>query len=80
MRVDAVEQLSDYVQVSKYLENLAPVLEVSVVLVDGDEILYRLSTEGKVRQLMELISMDRKLLYLGTADGDSRELQYRWLQ
>ena len=80
MRVDAVEQLSDYVQVSKYLENLAPVLEVSVVLVDGDEILYRLSTEGKVRQLMELISMDRKLLYLGTTDGDSRELQYRWLQ
>lgn len=80
MRVDAVEQLSDYVQLSKYLENLTPVLEVLPVLVDGDEILYRLSTEGKVGQLMELISMDRKLLYLGNTDPDSRELQYRWLQ
>jgi hypothetical protein len=79
MRVDAVKQLSDYVQLNSYLEKLTPVLEVSAVRVEGDEILYHLSTEGKVAQLMELISMDQKLLYLGNAGVDSRELQYRWL-
>jgi hypothetical protein len=80
MRVDAVEELSDYVQLSKYLENLTPVLEVSAVRVEGDEILYQLRTEGKLGQLMELISMDKKLLYLGNTGEDSGELQYRWLQ
>ena len=80
MRVDAVEQLSDYVQLSRYLADLTPVLEVSTVRVEGDEVLYQLSTEGKVGQLVELIGMDQKLMYLGSVGTDSRELQYRWLQ
>jgi hypothetical protein len=79
MRVDAVDELSDYVQLSNYLENLTPVLEVSAVRVEGDEILYQLSTEGKLGQLMDLIRMDQKLLYLGDIGADSTELQYRWL-
>jgi hypothetical protein len=80
MRVDAVEQLVDYVQLSSYLANLTPVLEVSTVRVEGDEVLYHLSTEGQVEQLVELIGMDQKLLDLGNTGADSRELQYRWLQ
>ncbi len=81
LRVEAVEDLDDYVQLSRYLENLAPVLDVYVEKVSGGEILYRLSTEGRVQQLVELIKLDQKLFLLASEDGtDSKLLHFRWLQ
>jgi|TARA_Y100000310_G_scaffold231230_1_gene233750 hypothetical protein len=81
VRVEAVEDLDDYVQLSKYLGDLTSVLDVYVEEVSGTEILYRLSTEGRVEQLVELIELDQKLFLLASGDGtDSRLLHFRWLQ
>lgn len=81
LRVEAVEDLDDYVQLSNYLENLTPVLDVFVEEVSGGEILYRLSTEGRVQQLIELIELDQKLFLLASGSGaDSKLLHFRWLQ
>ncbi|MDP7146666.1 MAG: DUF2066 domain-containing protein [Pseudomonadales bacterium] len=81
LRVEAVEDLDDYVQLSRYLGDLTSVLDVFVEEVSGSEILYRLSTEGRVQQLVELIELDQKLFLLASGDGrDSKILHFRWLQ
>ena len=79
--MEAVEDLDDYVQLSRYLGDLTSVLDVFVEEVSGSEILYRLSTEGRVQQLVELIELDQKLFLLASGDGrDSKILHFRWLQ
>lgn len=81
LRVEAVEDLDDYFQLSKYLEKLTPVVDVYVEEVSGSEILYRLSTEGRIQQLIELIQLDQKLFLLASgAEGDRQILHFRWLQ
>jgi hypothetical protein len=80
LRVDAVENLSDYVLLSNYLQNLAPVLDVGVEQVNGKEILYSLQTEGKIEQLVELINLDEKLTFTGRpGETGGRVLDYRWM-
>jgi len=81
LRVEAVEDLDDYVKLSEYLGNLTPILDVYVEEVSGSEILYRLSTEGRVQQLVELIELDQKLFLLASDTAtDSKLLHFRWLQ
>lgn len=81
LRVEAVEDLDDYFRLGKYLEKLAPIVDVYVVEVSGSEILYMLSTEGRIQQLIELIQLDQKLFLLAAgAEGDRQILHFRWLQ
>lgn len=75
VRVEAVTGLADYADLGAYLESLAPVVESQVVEVDGDEVLFRLRTEGQVEQLRELIELDDKLLLMNAGET----LQYRWI-
>lgn len=76
LRIAPVDELVDYVELTRYLENLTPVLVAFVEEVSGDEVLYRLSTEGQRQQLIELINLDRKLLLLSSS---GQVLEYRWL-
>lgn len=47
----------------------------------GSEILFRLSTEGQSRQLMEIIRLDEKMALINRGqDASGKELlHYQWL-
>jgi hypothetical protein len=77
--IESVESLGDYAAVKKYLESLAPVLDSSVTRVERGEVEFRLSTEGKSEQLIEIIGLDEKMVLLN-ADERQDALHYRWLQ
>ena len=81
VRVEAVDSLKHYASVTRYLESLAPVLDSSVLEVIGSEILFRLSTEGQSRQLMEIIRLDEKMALINRGqDASGKELlHYQWL-
>ena len=81
LRVEGISSLSDYVAVSQYLRNLAPVLDVAVDEVKGPEILFNQQMQGQIEQLMEVINLDQKLVYTGRPGAvDTRELNYRWVE
>lgn len=82
VRVEAVASLEDYAAVTRYLESLAPVLNSSVLEVKGTEILFRLSTEGRSQQLMEIIQLDQKMVLInqGRDESDRELLHYQWLK
>ncbi|MCB1693082.1 MAG: DUF2066 domain-containing protein [Pseudomonadales bacterium] len=77
LRVEGVKTLEDYAHLSAYLESLTPVVDSSVEEVDGNEILFRLSTEGQVEQLREIIELDDKLVLIN-AGGPGEPLHYQW--
>ncbi len=80
LRIDGVRNLSDYVAVSQYLQNLAPVLDIAVDQVKGPEILFSLQMQGQIEQFMEVINLDQKLVYTGRPGMvDTGELNYRWV-
>ncbi|MEX1237746.1 MAG: DUF2066 domain-containing protein [Pseudomonadales bacterium] len=81
LRVESVNDLADYAAVSAYLESLTPVVESFVLEVQGDEVLFKLNTEGEATQLMETINLDDKMLLMNAGDGSSRSnpLHFRWM-
>ncbi len=76
MRVEDVSDVEAYANVLKYLSALAPVLDTSVVKLEGTDIELKLSTEGQQEQLIELIELDRQMILLNESD---ERLLYRWL-
>ena len=75
LRVEAVDSLQDYADVSRYVESLAPVVDSSVIRVEGDEVEFRLNTEGQADQLVRVIELDEKMVLINSDDA----LHYRWL-
>jgi hypothetical protein len=82
VRVEDLDSLGSYAQVTRYLESLAPVLASSVVEIIGSEILFQLSTEGRSEQLIEIIQLDEKMVMINQGrDQRGRELlHYKWLK
>ncbi|MBQ61889.1 MAG: hypothetical protein CMQ19_07415 [Gammaproteobacteria bacterium] len=78
IRIESIDNLEEYSSVSNYLESLGPVLDSSVVQVEGDEIEFKLDTEGQNEQLIELIQLDEKMVLL-SADEEMELLHYRWV-
>lgn len=81
LQIDGIHSLADYAGLSHYLETLTPVLDSSVLEVDGEEVLFRLITEGQIQQLIEIIRLDEKMLLVNQgydAEGQA-QLVYRWL-
>jgi hypothetical protein len=80
MQIEGVDSLEDYASVGSYLEKLLPVVDTQVEEVNGDEVVYRLNTEGKSRQLVDIIELDKKMVLLNPAAVDQgKPLHYRWL-
>jgi len=79
LRIESIDSLSDYAEVSRYLQSLTPVLDSFVSEVRDSEVLFRLNTEGQVEQLIEVINLDEKMLLINASD-DTSSLHYRWLQ
>jgi hypothetical protein len=82
VHVEGVETLADYAALSRYLQSLSPVVDDSVIEVSGNEILFRLMTEGQSQQLIEIIGLDEKMQLINrrsAIDGSDSQLYYRWL-
>lgn len=77
-RVENITSLEDYAAVSKYLQSLTPVLDTIVINVDGDVVMFRLKTEGRIDQLIEIIGLDESLVLMNSLPN-SQKLHYRWL-
>ena len=68
-----------YATVSRYLEELTPVVSSSIVALDGDIAEFELETEGEYLQLIEIIELDERLLLL-SKDERNETLRYRWTE
>jgi hypothetical protein len=82
VHVEGVETLEDYAALSRYLQSLSPVVDDTVIEVSGDEILFRLITQGQSQQLIEIIQLDEKMRLINrrsASDGSDSLLYYRWL-
>ena len=69
--------MSQYAAVSRYLEELTPVVSSSIVALDSDIAEFELETEGQYLQLIEIIKLDERLLLL-SKDERNESLRYRW--
>ena len=69
--------MSQYAAVSRYLEELTPVVSSSIVALDIDIAEFELETEGQYLQLIEIIKLDERLLLLSKDEGNE-SLRYRW--
>lgn len=76
--VENVATLSRYAEVSRYLEQLSPVLSSSIVSLKDGEAEFRLQIEGQYDQLLEIIELDEKFLLLN--GRGSERLSYRWIE
>ena len=75
--VEGVVSLPEYAALSSYLEQLTPVLNSSIVALQGDVAEFDIQTEGQYEQLIELIELDQRLILLNKGANGSR-LLYRW--
>lgn len=79
VRVDGVDNISEYSALLAYVRNLGLVESVATTGLDGERIELTLSLIGNAMQLNELIALDRGLLPVGGAIApDSGLLHYRW--
>jgi hypothetical protein len=79
VRVDGVDNISEYSALLAYVRNLGLVESVATTALDGERIELTLSLIGNAMQLNELIALDRGLLPVGGAVApDSGLLHYRW--
>lgn len=76
LRIENVSSVEAYASILKYLQSLAPVLDTSVVSLEGTDLTLELSTEGQQQQLIEIVELDQKMTLLNDAGG---RLLYRWL-
>ncbi len=76
--VDNVATLAQYAALSGYLEQLAPVLNSSIVSLEDGQAEFQLQIEGQYSQLLEIIELDERLVLLGGQAGE--RLTYRWLE
>jgi hypothetical protein len=77
LKIENVESVSQYAAVSRYLEELTPVVSSSIVALDIDIAEFELETEGQYLQLIEIIKLDERLLLL-SKDERNESLRYRW--
>jgi len=82
LRVEAINDVEDYAAASAYLQSLAPVVDSSVIEVEGNEVLFRLSTEGQSEQLLEIIGLDENMVLINAGTGMTKDspLHYRWIR
>ena len=78
LKVEGINNLEDYAAVTKYLQSLTPVVDLNVVDVNGNEALFRISSDGSSQQLIQIINLDHNLLLLSPGDANN-PVQYRWV-
>lgn len=78
--VAGVDSVEDYAGMLRYLEGLAVVRSVQVQRADRDVVELSVAVGGQLRQLIEALALDRRLLPLADAvrTGQEFRLDYRW--
>lgn len=76
LTVEGVADVARYAELSRYLEQLTPVLSSNVISLQGDVARFELETEGQLDQLVGIIELDERLLLLGN-DLRNGRLMYR---
>jgi hypothetical protein len=79
LKIENVGGVSQYASVSRYLEELTPVVSSSIVALENDIAEFELETEGQYVQLIEIIKLDERLLLL-SKDERNESLLYRWTE
>jgi hypothetical protein len=79
LKIEGVDGVFQYAAVSRYLEELTPVVSSSIVALDSDIAEFELETEGQYLQLIEIIKLDERLLLL-SKDELNESLRYRWTE
>jgi hypothetical protein len=79
LKIENVDGVPQYAAVSRYLEELTPVVSSSIVALDNNVAEFELETEGQYMQLIEIIKLDERLLLLSKDEGNG-SLRYRWAQ
>lgn len=78
--VNGVDSPADYAGVLRYLQSLAVVKGVQLRSVAGDTLQLELDTGGQLRQLLEIIALDRRMAPLGEPLRDDQQVSmaYQW--
>ena len=78
--VEGVDQLKDYSSLMAYVEQLTDVNDVSIVSINTDTVELLLYTGGQIRQLVESIALNNKLVQIDelTRIGNQVYMRYRW--
>lgn len=78
--VSGIDNVDAYASLLNYLNRLTVVQSVQVREVAGDRIVLDLATGGQLRQLIEVLALDRRILPLAQAERDNQQLnlQYQW--
>ena len=79
LKIENVKSVSQYAAVSRYLEELTPVVSSSIVTLNIDIAEFELETEGQYLQLIEIIKLDERLL-LQSKDERNETLRYQWTE
>jgi uncharacterized protein len=80
LQVEGITSIADYAGVLTYLQSLAMVQSVQVVRVQGEMMELELGTGGQVRQLIDSMALDRRLLPQSEPVRQQQliNLLYRW--
>ena len=79
LRVEAVDSLRDYAELSAYLESLTPVTNSFLLSLENSRANFQLDIEGQRDQLIETIELDEKLKLVKPL-SEGNELRYLWLR
>jgi hypothetical protein len=79
--VSGVRGVADYAALLKYLDDLTVVNSVQVLAANGDKLSLQLRAGGQLRQLMETLTLDRRLVQQGEpafTDAGVAVVPYLW--
>ncbi|MDR2212619.1 MAG: DUF2066 domain-containing protein [Pseudomonadales bacterium] len=78
--VQGVRGMADYAALLKYLNDLTVVNSVQVLQAEGDKLLLQVRNGGQLRQLMETLAFERRLVQQGEPlrTGQEIAVQYLW--
>jgi hypothetical protein len=78
--VSGVRGMADYAALLQYLDDLTVVNSVQVLAADGDKLSLQLRTGGQLRQLMETLALEPKLVQQSdpVRTGQEVAVQYLW--
>ena len=80
MNVSGIQSAADYAAILRYLDELTVVNSVQVLAAQGDKLTLQVRAGGQLRQLMETLTLERRLVQQSEAAlvGQEMAVQYLW--
>jgi hypothetical protein len=80
MTVEGIKNTKDYAGLLRYVEGLAAVNGVQISQVEGGSVELQLRTGGQLRQLIESIALDRKMIPVAEVTRVNQDvfMHYLW--